>query len=460
MVQMHDNIVGIDAAIFMHPTTWKASGHVDAFNDPLIDNKDSKKRYRADVLVEDYCAKIEAKINKEVKKAEKRFGDAFNKEEFVSTNGRVLGYQEKIDSILKRLGQSLEKEDLADVKALIEELEIADPLTGSRNWTDVKQFNLMFGTKLGASADTAMDLYLRPETAQGIFVNFLNVQKTGRMKIPFGIAQTGKAFRNEIVARQFIFRMREFEQMEMQFFIKPGTQKEWFDYWKETRLKWHKSLGMGDDNYRFHDHEKLAHYADAATDIEFNFPFGFKELEGIHSRTDFDLKQHEEYSGKKLQYFDHEDNESYTPYVLETSIGLDRMFLAVFSNSLQDETLEDGSERTVLKLPAVLAPTKAAILPLVRKDEGLTKMAKDIVDDLKWDFNVVYDEKDAVGRRYRRQDAAGTPFCITVDGESLEDNTVTIRHRDTMEQKRVKVEELRDIIKKEVDVKEWLMKMK
>lgn len=460
MVQMHDNIVGIDAAIFMHPTTWKASGHVDAFNDPLIDNKDSKKRYRADVLVEDYCAKIEAKINKEVKKAEKRFGDAFNKEEFVSTNGRVLGYQEKIDSILKRLGQSLEKEDLADVKALIEELEIADPLTGSRNWTDVKQFNLMFGTKLGASADTAMDLYLRPETAQGIFVNFLNVQKTGRMKIPFGIAQTGKAFRNEIVARQFIFRMREFEQMEMQFFIKPGTQKEWFDYWKETRLKWHKSLGLGDDNYRFHDHEKLAHYADAATDIEFNFPFGFKELEGIHSRTDFDLKQHEEHSGKKLQYFDHEDNESYTPYVLETSIGLDRMFLAVFSNSLQDETLEDGSERTVLKLPAVLAPTKAAILPLVRKDEALTKMAKDIVDDLKWDFNVVYDEKDAVGRRYRRQDAAGTPFCITVDGESLEDNTVTIRHRDTMEQKRVMVEELRDIIKKEVDVKEWLMKMK
>ena len=459
MVQMHDNIVGLDAAIFMHPTTWKASGHVDAFNDPLIDNKDSKKRYRADVLVEDYCLKIEAKIDKEVKKAEKRFGEAFNKEEFLSTNGRVLGYQEKIDTILKRLGKSLENEDLADVKALIEELEIACPLSGSKNWTDVKQFNLMFGTKLGASADSAMDLYLRPETAQGIFVNFLNVQKTARMKVPFGIAQIGKAFRNEIVARQFIFRMREFEQMEMQYFIKPGTQKEWFDYWKETRLKWHKSLGLGEDNYRFHDHEKLAHYADAATDIEFKFPFGFKELEGIHSRTDFDLKQHEEYSGKKLQYFDNEDNTSYTPYVLETSIGLDRMFLAVFSNSLQDETLEDGSERTVLKLPAVLAPTKAAILPLVKKDEGLTKMAKDIVDDLKWDFNVTYDEKDAVGRRYRRQDAAGTPFCITVDGESLENNTVTIRHRDTMEQKRVKVEELRDIIKKEVDVKEWLMKM-
>ena len=458
MVQMNDNIVGIDAAIFMHPTTWKASGHVDAFSDPLIDNKDSKKRYRADVLVEDYCAKIEAKIDKEIAKAEKRFGDAFNKQEFISTNPRVLGYQEKIDTILKRLGKSLEAEDLADVKALIEELEIACPLSGSRNWTDVKQFNLMFGTKLGASAETAMDLYLRPETAQGIFVNFLNVQKTGRMKIPFGIAQTGKAFRNEIVARQFIFRMREFEQMEMQFFIKPGTQKEWFDYWKETRLKWHKSLGLGEDNYRFHDHEKLAHYADAATDIEFKFPFGFKELEGIHSRTDFDLKQHEEFSGKKLQYFDHEDNASYTPYVLETSIGLDRMFLAVFSNALMDETLEDGSVRTVLKLPAVLAPVKAAVFPLVKKD-GLPEIAKQIIEDLKWDFNVFYDEKDAVGKRYRRQDANGTPFCITVDHETIETNTVTIRHRDTMEQKRVAISELKDIIKKEVDVKEWLMKM-
>ncbi|MFD1062894.1 glycine--tRNA ligase [Winogradskyella litorisediminis] len=459
MVQMNDNIVGIDSAIFMHPTVWKASGHVDAFNDPLIDNKDSKKRYRADVLIEDYCAKIEAKIDKEIKKAAKRFGDAFNEQEFVSTNARVLGYKEKIDSILTRMGKSLQAEDLADVKALIEELEIACPISGSRNWTDVKQFNLMFGTKLGASADSAMDLYLRPETAQGIFVNFLNVQKTGRMKIPFGIAQTGKAFRNEIVARQFIFRMREFEQMEMQFFIKPGTQADWFEYWKEHRMKWHTSLGLGEENYRFHDHEKLAHYADAATDIEFNFPFGFKELEGIHSRTDFDLKQHEEFSGKKLQYFDHEDNESYTPYVLETSIGLDRMFLAVFSNALQDEVLEDGSTRTVLKLPAVLAPTKAAILPLVKKDEGLVKLSKDIIDDLKWDFNVVYDEKDAVGRRYRRQDANGTPFCITVDGESLEDNTVTIRHRDTMEQQRVKIEDLKSIIKKEVDVASWLKKM-
>ncbi|MBT8375957.1 MAG: glycine--tRNA ligase [Bacteroidia bacterium] len=457
MVQMHDNIVGIDAAIFMHPTTWKASGHVDAFNDPLIDNKDSKKRYRADVLIEDYCAKIESKIDKEVAKAAKRFGDAFNKEEFVTTNPRVVGYYQKIDEILKRMGKSLGANDLADVKALIEELQIADPLSGSRNWTDVKQFNLMFGTKLGASADSAMDLYLRPETAQGIFVNFLNVQKTGRMKIPFGIAQTGKAFRNEIVARQFIFRMREFEQMEMQFFIKPGTQKEWFKHWKDTRLKWHLSLGMGDENYRFHDHEKLAHYADAATDIEFKFPFGFKELEGIHSRTDFDLKQHEEFSGKKLQYFDHEENESYVPYVLETSIGLDRMFLAVLSNALVEEELENNTTRTVLKLPAVLAPTKAAILPLVKKD-GLPEIAKKIVEDLKWDFNVVYDEKDAVGRRYRRQDANGTPFCITVDHDTLDDQTVTIRYRDTMEQKRVKIDELSQLIKAEVDEKVWLEK--
>ncbi len=458
MVQMNENIVGLDAAIFMHPTIWKASGHVDAFNDPLIDNKDSKKRYRADVLIEDYVGKLDVKIEKEVAKAAKRFGESFDKVQFLATNPRVVGYKEKGDAILKRMGQSLEKEDLADVKTLIEELGIGCPLSGSKNWTDVKQFNLMFGTKLGASAESAMDLYLRPETAQGIFVNFLNVQKTGRMKIPFGIAQTGKAFRNEIVARQFIFRMREFEQMEMQFFIKPGTQKGWYKHWKEARMKWHLSLGMGEDNYRFHDHEKLAHYADAATDIEFRFPFGFKELEGIHSRTDFDLKAHEEFSGKKLQYFDHEENKSYVPYVLETSIGLDRMFLAVFSNSLQEEELENGTTRTVLKLPAVLAPTKAAILPLVKKD-GLPEVARKIMEDLKWDFNVVYDEKDAVGRRYRRQDANGTPFCITVDHDTLEDDSVTIRHRDTMEQQRVKIAALKDIINEAVSVKNWLLKM-
>ncbi|CAM3721311.1 glycine--tRNA ligase [Flavobacterium gelidilacus] len=458
MVQMHENIVGLDSSIFMHPTTWKASGHVDAFSDPLIDNKDSKKRYRADVLIEDYAEKINIKAQKEIEKARTRFGDAFNEEEFVTTNERVKGYLEQKNTILQRLARSLEKEDLADVKSLIEELGIACPDSGSKNWTEVRQFNLMFATKIGASADTAMDLYLRPETAQGIFVNFSNVQKTGRMKIPFGIAQTGKAFRNEIVARQFIFRMREFEQMEMQFFVKPGEEMIYYDFWKETRLKWHLSLGLGKENYRFHDHEKLAHYANAAADIEFNFPFGFKELEGIHSRTDFDLKAHEQFSGKKLQFFDNETNSNYVPYVVETSVGLDRMFLAVFSQALQEETLEDGSTRTVLRLPSVLAPTKAAILPLVKKD-GLPEIAKDIIEELKWDFNVTYDEKDAVGRRYRRQDALGTPFCITVDHQTLEDRTVTIRHRDTMKQERVTITDLRQIIADEVSIRNWLMKM-
>ena len=458
MVQLNQNIVGIDAAIFMHPTTWKASGHVDAFNDPLIDNKDSKKRYRADVLVEDHVAKIEGKIEKEVKKAAKRFGEAFDRDQFLNTNKRVLDYKEKADTIIKRLARSLENEDLADVKLLIEELQIVCPVSGSRNWTDVKQFNLMFGTKLGASADSTMDLYLRPETAQGIFVNFLNVQKSGRMKIPFGIAQTGKAFRNEIVARQFIFRMREFEQMEMQFFIAPGTQMEWYEKWKENRMKWHLSLGMGPENYRFHDHEKLAHYADAAADIEFRFPFGFKELEGIHSRTDFDLANHEKYSGKKLQYFDPERNESYVPYVVETSIGLDRMFLSVLSHAYQEETLENNTSRVVLKIPAVLAPVKAAVLPLVKKD-GLPEIAEKIVEDLRWEFNIAYDEKDAVGRRYRRQDAVGTPLCITVDHQTLEDETVTIRYRDSMEQKRVAIPELSQRIRSVVDMKHWLHKM-
>jgi glycyl-tRNA synthetase len=455
MVNMHQNIVGIDAAILMHPTTWKASGHVDAFNDPLIDNKDSKKRYRADVLIEDHCEKLNIKAQKEIVKAKKRFGDSFNEQEFVTTNPRVVKYRTQQKEILERLAKSLENENLADVKLLIEELGIADPLSGSKNWTEVKQFNLMFGTKLGASADSAMDLYLRPETAQGIFVNFLNVQKTGRMKIPFGIAQTGKAFRNEIVARQFIFRMREFEQMEMQFFVRPGEEMKWYEYWKETRLKWHNSLGLGEENYRFHDHEKLAHYANAATDIEFNFPFGFKELEGIHSRTDFDLKAHEEHSGKKLQFFDHEQNKNYVPYVVETSIGLDRMFLAIFSKSLKEETLEDGSSRAVLKLPSILAPIKAAVFPLVKKD-GLQEIAKKIIEDLQWDYNVLYDEKDAVGRRYRRQDALGTPFCITVDHQTKEDQTVTIRDRDTMKQERILISEISRKIKASISYKDWL----
>ena len=458
MVQINENIVGIDSAILMHPTVWKASGHVDAFNDPLIDNKDSKKRFRADVLIEDYCAKLEDKAQKEIEKAAKRFGEAFDKAQFEATNPRVIEYREKQQKILSRMAKSLDDNNLADVKSLIEELGIADPDTGSKNWTDVRQFNLMFGTKLGASAENAMEIYLRPETAQGIFVNFLNVQKTSRHKLPFGIAQIGKAFRNEIVARQFIFRMREFEQMEMQFFVPPGTELDFYKQWKEKRMNWHLALGLGEENYKFHDHEKLAHYANAATDIEFKFPFGFKELEGIHSRTDFDLSAHEKHSGRKLQFFDPERNESYVPYVVETSIGLDRMFLALFSHCLKDEVLEDGSERTVLSLPPALAPVKAAILPLVKKD-GLPDFAEKIFNDLKFDFNVISEEKDSIGKRYRRQDAIGTPFCITVDHDSLANNTVTLRERDSMAQERVKVEDLRRIIDEKVNFRTLLAKL-
>jgi len=445
MVQMHENIVGIDASIFMHPTTWKASGHTDAFNDPLIDNKDSKKRYRADVLIEEWVAKIEAKINKEVTKAASRFGDAFDENQFRATNPRVVANQEKIDTANNRFKTAMDAEDLAEVRQLIIDLDIADPVSGSKNWTDVRQFNLMFSTEMGSTADGASTVYLRPETAQGIFVNFLNVQKSARMKIPFGIAQIGKAFRNEIIARQFIFRMREFEQMEMQFFVRPGEELKWYEYWKEARLKWHLALGIDEKKYRFHDHLKLAHYANAAADIEYEFPFGFKELEGIHSRTDFDLKQHEEFSGKKLQYFDPEINESYVPFVVETSIGLDRMFLAILSNAIQNEKLEDGSERILLKIPAFLSPYKAAIMPLTKKD-GLPEKAREILDQLKVNYNCQYDEKDSIGKRYRRQDAIGTPVSITVDHQTLEDNTVTIRDRDTMEQERISIDKLNGAI--------------
>lgn len=445
MVQFHENIVGIDAAIFMHPTTWKASGHVDAFNDPLVDNRDSKKRYRADVLVEDYLAKIEAKINKEVEKAAKRFGDAFDEAQFRATNQRVLENQKKMDEVRIRFFSALDRGDLDEVRQVILDCEIVCPISGTRNWTEVRQFNLMFSTAMGSVSDDASTIYLRPETAQGIFVNYLNVQKTGRMKIPFGIAQTGKAFRNEIVARQFIFRMREFEQMEMQYFVRPGTEMEWYRYWKEARMTWHLSLGLPASKYRFHDHDKLAHYANAAADIEFEFPFGFKELEGIHSRTDFDLGAHQKHSGKKLQYFDPELNESYVPYVVETSIGLDRMFLAVFSHAYTEEKLDDGSDRVVLRIPPMLAPVKAAILPLVAKD-GLPEKGREIMEMLKYDYMCQYEEKDSIGRRYRRQDAIGTPYCITIDHQTTQDNTVTIRERDTMEQYRVPVSELHAII--------------
>ena len=425
MVQMNENIVGIDSAIFMHPKVWKASGHVDGFSDPMIDNKDSKKRYRADQLLEEQIEKYEKK-----------------------------GKTDKASELEAAMNQALNDNNLDAMRDLIVAHEIACPISGTRNWTDVRQFNLMFSTQMGSVAEDSDAVYLRPETAQGIFVNFLNVQKSGRMKIPFGIAQIGKAFRNEIIARQFIMRMREFEQMEMQFFVRPGTEMEWFQHWKESRLKWHLSLGTATSKYRFHDHLKLAHYANAATDIEFQFPFGFKEVEGIHSRTDFDLKQHQEFSGKKMQYFDPEINQNYIPYVIETSIGLDRMFLLTLINAYQEEEVGEGDKkevRTVLALPPQLAPIKVAILPLMKKD-GLPEKAREIMDSLKSSYRCHYEEKDTIGKRYRRHDAVGTPFCVTVDHESLENNTVTIRHRDSMTQERVAISDLMGILDKNVSM--------
>ena len=455
MTLLHENI---DSAIFMHPTIWKASGHVDAFNDPLIDNRDSKKRYRADVLIEDQIAKYEDKINKEVAKAAKRFGESFDEAMFRQTNPRVLEHQAKRDALHQRYSDAMNANDLAELKQIIVDEGIVCPISGTKNWTDVRQFNLMFKTEMGSTADGSMTVYLRPETAQGIFVNYLNVQKTGRMRLPFGIAQIGKAFRNEIVARQFIFRMREFEQMEMQFFVRPGEELKWFKQWKEWRLKWHKALGLGDQKYRYHDHEKLAHYANAATDIEFLMPFGFKEVEGIHSRTNFDLSQHEKFSGKNIKYSDPELNESYVPYVIETSIGVDRMFLSVLCSSYEEQALENGEKRVVLHLPEALAPVKCAVMPLVRKD-GLPDKAREIVNELKFDFATHYDEKDSIGKRYRRQDAIGTPFCITVDHQTLEDNTVTLRERDSMEQTRVNVADLHKLIHDRVSLTSLLRKL-
>ena len=458
LVLLHENIVGLDSAIFMHPEVWKASGHVDAFKDPLIDNKDSKKRYRADILIEDYLQKIEDKINKEIKKASKRFGDSFDEAKFRETSPRVLSYQSKLEEVKKRFIKALETNDLKDIKQIILDCGITDPASGTKNWTDVRQFNLMFDTKLGSVSEEANLIYLRPETAQGIFVNYLNVQKSGRMKIPFGIAQVGKAFRNEIVARQFLFRMREFEQMEMQFFVKPGNESEWFRYWKEKRMKWHRSLVTDPEKLRFHDHDKMAHYANAATDIEYRFPIGFKEVEGIHSRTDFDLKQHQQFSGRKMQYFDQETNERYIPYVIETSIGLDRTFLMILSNSYLEEMAPNANgepeQRIVLTLPPILAPVKLAVLPLVRKD-GLPEIARKIMDDLKFSFNCHYEEKDSIGRRYRRQDAIGTPFCITIDHQTTSDGTVTIRYRDSMKQDRVQIIHIEKIVKEKLNMKNW-----
>ena len=437
MTQLTDNIVGIDAAIFMHPTTWKASGHVDNFSDPMIDNKDSQKRYRVDHLIEGYADELEAEGVK------------------LEAGGRTQeaeSIKREAKEILETMDRLLAASDFDGLKKLIEEKKIKCGISGTSNWSDVRQFNLMFSTQLGSLAEEASEIYLRPETAQGIFVNFLNVQKTGRLKIPFGIAQTGKAFRNEIVARQFIFRMREFEQMEMQFFIRPGTQKEWYEHWKETRMKWHLSLGISPDKFRFHDHVKLAHYADAACDIEYLFPMGFKEVEGIHSRTDFDLKNHQEYSKKKLTYFDTELNQHYIPYVIETSIGLDRTILMILSEAYQEEDLSTADKkdsRVVLKFPPGLAPVKLAILPLVKKD-GLPEIAKELMASCRSQFRCFYEEKDTIGKRYRRMDAIGTPFCVTVDYQTKEDRTVTIRYRDSMQQERISIDSVREIVEKQI----------
>ena len=481
MVQMNENIVGLDAAIFMHPKVWKASGHIDGFSDPMIDNKDSKKRYRADQLIEDRIDKLRVEGLKDIERRNGRklideqvdieSSDKSEKEIklLIETNLvkriSLSDKYKKAELLNNRFNNALLENNLEELKNIIVEEEIVCPMSGTRNWTDVRQFNLMFSTEMGAMAEDSDKIYLRPETAQGIFVNFLNVQKSGRMKIPFGIAQTGKAFRNEIIARQFIMRMREFEQMEMQFFIRPGTQKQWYEHWKETRIKWHHKLGFGADKYRFHDHVKLAHYADAAVDIEFDYPFGFKEMEGIHSRTDFDLKNHQEFSGKKIQYFDSEVDEStgkpfgnYIPYVVETSIGLDRLFLATLCASFIEEEVGEGDKkemRTVLKLPAILAPVKVAIFPLTKKD-GLPVVAEKIIDELKFDYNCFYEEKDAIGKRYRRQDAIGTPYCITVDHDTLVDQTVTIRYRDTMKQERIPISKIKEILAEEINWKKFL----
>ena len=432
MIKLHQNIVGVDAAIFMHPLTWKASGHIDSFNDPMIDNKDSKKRYRADVLIEDKAAEYEQH-----------------------------GEPDKANALLKEMGRLLEKDNLKGVYDLIVRENIVCPVSGTANWTDVRQFNLMFSTQIGSVSEDTNTIFLRPETAQGIFVNFLNVQKTARMKVPFGIAQIGKAFRNEIVARQFIFRMREFEQMEMQFFIRPGEEMEWYALWKNKRFNWHKAMGIPDHKLRFHDHDKLAHYANAAVDIEFNFPFGFKEVEGIHSRTDFDLGNHQELSRKKLQYFDNELNKSYVPYVIETSAGVDRLFLMILSNAYREEEVGEGEDkkvRTYMKIHPALSPIKAAIFPLVKKD-GLPEVGKKIFDTLKVDFNLIYEDSGSIGKRYTRQDLIGTPYCIAVDHQTLQDETVTIRDRDTMDQVRVKINDLKNEIDNRVSMKNILAKL-
>ncbi|MDI6401205.1 glycine--tRNA ligase [Balneolaceae bacterium ANBcel3] len=432
MTRKHDNIVGLDSAILMHPKVWKASGHVDSFSDPMIDDKQSKMRYRADILIEEHISKLREKGNEE--------------------------HADHIQSLLDSAGTRSSMNE--DLYAIIMEEQIKSPDSGAFDWTDVRQFNLMFKTQFGATASgEESEVYIRPETAQGIFVNFTNALNTTRQQVPFGIAQIGKAFRNEVVARQFVFRMREFEQMEMQYFVKPGTDSEQYQRWKEERIAWHKSLGIRPSKLRFHDHpeDKLAHYAKEAVDIQYEFPIGWQEVEGIHNRTDFDLGAHQEHSGKKMEYFDPSSQERYIPYVVETSIGLDRCLLMVLCDAFQEEEVPGDKEgttetRTVLKLHPKLAPVTAGVFPLMKKPE-LKELAEKIKVDLSDEFDVQYDEKGSIGKRYRRQDEAGTPFCLTVDFDSLEDQKVTIRDRDTMKQERVEISKIDPYLR--AKIKTW-----
>ncbi|MBC8043469.1 MAG: glycine--tRNA ligase [Rhizobacter sp.] len=417
MTKSHDNIVGLDAAILMNPRVWEASGHVAGFSDPMIDDKTSKFRYRADHLIEGYIKQLERK-------------------------GKV----EEASRVMAAFVEAQNADDMprALYNLIITE-QIKSPDSGAFDWTEVRQFNLMFKTSLGAIAGEGADVYLRPETAQGIFVNFHTVREASRLQVPFGIAQIGKAFRNEIVKGNFIFRMLEFEQMEMQYFVKPNTQAAAFEMWKEERMRWHtESLGIAPEKLSFYKHDKLAHYADAAFDIKYQFPFGTEEVEGIHSRTDFDLKRHQEFSGKSMEYFDQELKEKYLPFVVETSVGCDRAFLEVLCDAYS-EAEEEGETHVTLKLRPRLAPVKAAVFPLMKK-EGMPEVGEKLVKELQRSFKVQYDAAGSIGKRYYRQDEIGTPFCFTIDHDTLKDETVTVRYRDTAAQERISLAQVKSFL--------------
>ncbi len=426
-----EDVEGLDASILMSPEVWVASGHVENFTDPMIDCKSCKARFRVDYLIDQIAAKKKSKMLETLSTVAS--GDLKTKIDLLS--GQVETKIEEVNDFIVDLFET----ELAE--SLIAELNC--PTCGNKgSFTSSRKFNLMFKTFLGSVEETGSTIYLRPETAQGIFVNFLNVQNASRQKVPFGIAQIGKAFRNEINTRYFLFRTREFEQMEMQYFVKPSDDKQYFDYWKSMRMDWFKNLGMNPDNLRYHDHpaNKLAHYAKEATDIEYLFPFGWGEIEGIHNRTDFDLARHEQFSKKSLSNFDDDTKEKFLPYIIETSAGASRSFMAFLIDSYDEEDL-GGEVRTVLHLNPKLAPVKAAILPLVNKD-GMPEFAKNIEAELRTKYKVFYDDKAAIGRRYRRMDEIGTPFAITVDTQTLEDNSVTVRERDSMEQIRIDASKL------------------